>query len=104
MAGEARAHPSRDVLDQRRVGDDQAFARALVSGRLIPPPQLLELDRFDVGFHVSPAVFSLGPGVSAGVCGSQAARLYPSVDLGGRNAGVAEQLLNSAQVGSALQQ
>ena len=51
---QARAHPPGDVLDQRRVGDDEPLARALVPGGLVPPPQVLQLDRFDVGFQVVP--------------------------------------------------
>ena len=51
VRGQARRHAARDVLDQRRVGDDEPLAGLLVPGALVAPPQVLELDRLDVGFQ-----------------------------------------------------
>src|SRR5436190_12756470 len=46
----------------------------------------------------------LGPGMRPRVGTLQASRLYPSVDLGRRYGGVAEQLLDRPQVRAALEQ
>jgi hypothetical protein len=53
VRGQARGHPARDVLDERRVGHDETFAGAGVPVALVLAPQVLELDGFDVGFHTS---------------------------------------------------
>ena len=55
VAGQARAHPAGDVLDERRVGDHEPLAGALVAGRLVAPPEVLKLDRFYVRFQDCPA-------------------------------------------------
>ena len=48
---QARAHAPGDVLDQRRVGDDETVARLLVTRRLVAPPQIAKLDGFYVRLH-----------------------------------------------------
>src|ERR1700740_705462 len=54
--------------------------------------------------RVVPPSLALCPGMRPGVRGSQAAGLYPSVDLGCRDGCVSEQLLNDPQIGAAFQQ
>src|SRR2546422_560625 len=51
VRGQARGHAAGHVLDQRRVRDDEAFARSLITGTFVPAPQVLELDRLDVGLQ-----------------------------------------------------
>jgi hypothetical protein len=48
VRGQARGGAPGDVLDQRRVRDDQPLADARVAFGLIPPPQFSQLYRFDV--------------------------------------------------------
>jgi hypothetical protein len=55
MCGKPGAETTRDVLDQRRVGDDQPLTSPFVGGRLIAPPELLELDGFYVCFQCDPS-------------------------------------------------
>jgi hypothetical protein len=38
VRGQAGGHPARDVLDQRRVGDDELLAGAVGPRRLVAPP------------------------------------------------------------------
>src|ERR1039458_2419099 len=45
------AHPTGDVLDQRRIGHHQPVARLLIVRGLVAPPQITELDRFYVRLH-----------------------------------------------------
>jgi hypothetical protein len=40
-----------DVLDQRRVSDDQTLPRPPITVGLVAPPQIAQLDRFDVGLQ-----------------------------------------------------
>jgi hypothetical protein len=47
-------HAAGDVLDERGIGDDEALAGAFVPVTLVAPPQILQLDRFDVRFHPCP--------------------------------------------------
>jgi hypothetical protein len=51
MRRQTTGHPTRHVLDQRRVGHHQALARVNVTACLEAAPQLAQLDRFDVGLH-----------------------------------------------------
>ena len=92
-----------DVLDQRRVGDDQPLADALVAFILVATPEFAQLDRFDVRLQGSVPPVS-GPRVTARVGASQPGGLYPSVNLGARHARVAEHLLDATQIGAAVQQ
>ncbi len=50
---QTRGHATGDELDQRRVGDDESLARFLVAFELVTTPQLTQLDRFDVRFHLA---------------------------------------------------
>ena len=54
MAGQHGTHPAGHVFDQGRIRDYEALAGALVARALVPPPEVLELDRFDVGLQGSP--------------------------------------------------
>jgi len=51
VGGEPRAHPPRDVLDERRIGDDETLTSPVLPRRLVAAPEVLELDRFDVRFQ-----------------------------------------------------
>ena len=77
VRGQPGGHAAGDVLDQRRVGDHQPLARALVAGGLVAPPQVLELDRFDVGFQRRPPPRLLGPRMAARVGRLATARTLP---------------------------
>ena len=47
------AHPARDVLDERRKCEHEPLAGAFIPGGFVAPPQVLELNRCDVGFQFS---------------------------------------------------
>src|SRR5215216_2243100 len=47
----AGGHPTGHVLHERGVSDDELLACAAGAGRLVLAPQILELDRFDVGLQ-----------------------------------------------------
>src|SRR3954449_5664215 len=51
VRGQAGGHPAGDVLDQRRVGDDELLPGPVVGIRLVAAPQVPQLDRFHVGFQ-----------------------------------------------------
>ncbi len=48
-----------DVLDQRRVGDDQPLAAARVPFVLVAPPEFAQLDRFDIRLQGRPPLISV---------------------------------------------
>ena len=51
VRGQAGADAAGDELDQRRVGDDQPLAGALVALVLVAAPELPQLDRLYLRFH-----------------------------------------------------
>ena len=51
VRGQAGRHAAGDVLDQRRVGDDELLARTVGAAALVAAPEVPQLDRFDVGFQ-----------------------------------------------------
>jgi hypothetical protein len=57
MRGQPGRRAPGDVLDQRRVGDDQPLANAFVSIVLITPPEFAQLDRFDVRLQGFPPLY-----------------------------------------------
>ena len=88
---ETARHAARDVLDERRVGHDELLARRLRRLFLVSPPEVFELECFDVGVQ---SLLPLGPRMAAQIRGTQASGLYPSVDLGRRYGAMAEHLLD----------
>jgi len=62
MRGETGGHPPGDVLDERRVGDDELLTGRLGLLLLVAPPQFFELEGFDVGVQ---SLLPLGPRMAA---------------------------------------
>jgi hypothetical protein len=103
VCGQARAHPPGDVLDQWGISDDETLAGTFIPGGLVPSPEILELDRFDVGFQCLPPVLALRARMRAFISGAKPSRLYPSVNLSGRDARVPEQFLDRPEIRSTFQ-
>ncbi len=57
VRGQAGAEAAGDELDHRRVGDDQALARAGVAVLLVAAPKIAQLHLFYAGFHANSPAF-----------------------------------------------
>src|SRR5204862_7796532 len=88
----------------RRVGGDEAFARGLLAGSLAPAPQVLELDRLDVGLHCAFLPQPLRTGMCPLIGLFEPRGLYPSVDLRRGHTRMSEHLLDGPQIGPAVEQ
>src|SRR5215211_916228 len=51
VRGQAGGHAARDVLHERRVGHDELLAGTVGPRRLVPAPEIPQLDGFHVGFQ-----------------------------------------------------
>ena len=102
VRGQPGRHAAGDVLDQRRVGDDEPLARPLVPVRLVAAPEVAELDRLDVRFPCPPVLLRPADGCARRRCAG--APTLPECRSGSSRCCVPEQLLDRAQVGAAVQQ